>query len=568
MRTITLLLGILAAVPSTPKLPFVGESIEVSIVNVDVFVTDRAGSRVHGLTRDDFEIYEDGKLQPVANFTEYAGGTTHESVSYGGVAQPAVPNDGTQRRQKRTIVVFVDSFRLRPDHRAAMFGELRQSLHTLIEPGDAVSIVVWNEHAEVWVPFTDDLATVDAAIAALGKVAKNDLPDFATFERERAFEAEAGRLQARSGERAPERQSQESLLRQDSSLDAEVTAMRHRNETRLKTKAINALLSVMGAADGQKALLLLSEAMGLSSRATAIGVRVAAGVPPQSDQLMYMESIARTANANGVRVYGADPDELDVAITQTPDDSTMPSTFAPAAGARGHIILGDRLGAMQMIAERTGGEMTWHPAEIVRLLERMPDDFHDYYSLAYRATTTRADRQHRIDVKVKKRGLTVRSRTQFVERSDTSRMAQRVTAQLFAIPLPETKIPVTVRAGAAHRRGRQYVMPVSLEIPFAALTAIPDGERTNGAFSVFVAWSSGLGRLGDITHRTQTFSTPVAELDRARTGHLTYDFDVTVDSDVDRVSIGVLDEISHEYGLGVVDLAGAKNGTAISKGSD
>src|SRR5712671_1576615 len=44
------------------------EKIEVSVVNVDVTVTDRHGLPVPGLTRDDFEILEDGKPQPISNF--------------------------------------------------------------------------------------------------------------------------------------------------------------------------------------------------------------------------------------------------------------------------------------------------------------------------------------------------------------------------------------------------------------------------------------------------------------------------------------------------------------------
>src|SRR3954468_4562413 len=43
------------------------ESIDVRIVNVDVTVTSK-GAPVTGLTRDDFEIFEDGKQQKITNF--------------------------------------------------------------------------------------------------------------------------------------------------------------------------------------------------------------------------------------------------------------------------------------------------------------------------------------------------------------------------------------------------------------------------------------------------------------------------------------------------------------------
>src|SRR5437763_16916095 len=46
------------------------EPIEVHVVNVDVVVTDRAGHPVPGLTKNDFELFENGKPQTITNFYE------------------------------------------------------------------------------------------------------------------------------------------------------------------------------------------------------------------------------------------------------------------------------------------------------------------------------------------------------------------------------------------------------------------------------------------------------------------------------------------------------------------
>src|SRR6266480_2920123 len=79
MRTFygaVMLLPLFAFAQKPPAIPGLGETIEVSIVNVDLFVTDKAGNRVHGLTKDDFEIFENGVRQPISNFAEYAESTT------------------------------------------------------------------------------------------------------------------------------------------------------------------------------------------------------------------------------------------------------------------------------------------------------------------------------------------------------------------------------------------------------------------------------------------------------------------------------------------------------------
>ena len=55
------------------------ESIEVRVVNVDVMVADRDGRPVTGLTKDDFEIFEDKKPQVITSFYDVRGGVPAES---------------------------------------------------------------------------------------------------------------------------------------------------------------------------------------------------------------------------------------------------------------------------------------------------------------------------------------------------------------------------------------------------------------------------------------------------------------------------------------------------------
>ena len=51
------------------------ESIEVRVTNVEVVATGPDGKPVHGLTREDFELLEDGKPQTITNFYEVRAAT-------------------------------------------------------------------------------------------------------------------------------------------------------------------------------------------------------------------------------------------------------------------------------------------------------------------------------------------------------------------------------------------------------------------------------------------------------------------------------------------------------------
>ena len=59
--------GPAATPPPSPEGDFF-ESIDVNVVNVDVYVTDKKGNRIHGLKKEDFELYEDKKLVAITNF--------------------------------------------------------------------------------------------------------------------------------------------------------------------------------------------------------------------------------------------------------------------------------------------------------------------------------------------------------------------------------------------------------------------------------------------------------------------------------------------------------------------
>jgi hypothetical protein len=46
------------------------DEVEVTVVNVDVFVRDRAGRPVGGLAASDFRVTQDGLEMPLSNFAE------------------------------------------------------------------------------------------------------------------------------------------------------------------------------------------------------------------------------------------------------------------------------------------------------------------------------------------------------------------------------------------------------------------------------------------------------------------------------------------------------------------
>jgi hypothetical protein len=98
-----------------------------------------------------------------------------------------------------------------------------------------------------------------------------------------------------------------------------------------------------------------------------------------------------------------------------------------------------------------------------------------YYWLGFTPSWKANDRTHQVTVKMQGRGLEVRSRHGFSDLSKASEASLRTeSVLLFGGAEPEKRL--FVKLGAPHRRGRDLEVPVTLGVPFEALTMTPRGK--------------------------------------------------------------------------------------------
>ena len=99
---LSLLLSLPAfAQTETPAAPQFGEEIEVRVIDVDVVVTDRQGNPLTDLTREQFEIYEDGKRIDVDYFSRIVGGRIADLPAP--APAPATPDAIASRLRPRRL---------------------------------------------------------------------------------------------------------------------------------------------------------------------------------------------------------------------------------------------------------------------------------------------------------------------------------------------------------------------------------------------------------------------------------------------------------------------------------
>ena len=335
----------------------------------------------------------------------------------------------------------------------------------------------------------------------------------------------------------------------DSVADMELQSIAQREKYDLehKIRTISALMRSIAGAEGKKILVLATHRLSRDAGAEHYYAAGRTSIPSEHeiglDMRPQIKQLEDTANANGITVYPIFPEGL-----QTADTMDLSPTFAD------YRVLSNETPMLTEIAEETGGLAAWGDANVAKLMPRVAEDLDSYYSLAYKVQNSGADKERKIVVKVKQPGLLVRARREFMEKSDTTRMEDRVIAALFRIPPSVGTIPLNVSLGQRKPRGKQYTLPVTVHIPISALVALPQGSQYAGAFSVYFAWGGVVVGVSDTTHEMKTFRIPAAEMEKARSGHLTYQVELNADQHTDRVALGVVDDVSKDFALRLIEL--------------
>ncbi|HEX6179377.1 MAG TPA: hypothetical protein VF057_13525, partial [Thermoanaerobaculia bacterium] len=133
-RALSPLVIALAALAASAQQPKLVETLEVRVVNVEVIVLDKDGKPVTGLTKDDFEILEDRKPQPITNFYEVRGAEMRTNDSGPSAPEPA-------EAPARNFLLFIDVHSLHPVARKQILETLGKFVDDQLRSIDLASVV-------------------------------------------------------------------------------------------------------------------------------------------------------------------------------------------------------------------------------------------------------------------------------------------------------------------------------------------------------------------------------------------------------------------------------------------
>jgi VWFA-related protein len=531
-----------------------GESIEVSIVNVEVHVTDKQGNRVTGLSAADFEIRENGKPQPITNFAEYVSAGSAGTTGIEAGPEASQPAAEAPPRARRSIVLFIEPLTLSNFRAKEFFDSIRALLHKTVEKGDQVSIVTFVRATRILQPFTDDLAAVEATLAPLEKQMSG--VEGTRYDESKFILAEAAAFEKEYEEALSALGISSAVANSDVSLSSLAAARRERFLIRQKTAALEALMQSISGADGRKVLIMATQRYGLYAGAEFFNGNVPNAYKQELDTADYRRALIRTANAHGVTIYPVHPEGLLLPNQNDPSISgndRMESSMEQdlSRSSRENAILMNESSALDEVAVATGGVSAWGSTNIAKLFPRVADDLSSYYSLGYRATATGKDGSRKLVVTTKNPSYVVRARKEFVEKSETTQLKDRVRANLYQrVEGSSAKIPFDVAVGAFKKTGRnRWTVPLKIRIPINSLTTLPRGAEESGSFSVFFATGGVLGVMSEVEQRTQSFEIPRGDAAKAKASYFTYDLELAIDQLVQTMSIAVMDDVGKEFGI-------------------
>jgi len=557
--------------------PYV-ESFEVRIHNVDVVVTDKQGLPVRGLTRADFEIAENGRLQPITNFAAYDEGS---SVATAEGTSPARPTDAAAvaPRQRRTFVLYVDEMSLHPLSRQRIIKSGSDMIRDSMQPGDEAMIIAPAAAEKLVLPPTSDK---NAVLAKLATVINENRFRAGTHSQSETFY-----FDNQMGEAGSARESVPAQLVGIDSANSvgdeaerwqiqRVYAGLVRKRVEQRLGQIRSAIAALRNVEGKKVLVLLTTSLaatpGLDSASVA-----GTGVPSVPDMVASISSrahapeegrdwydlrplladLGRTAAANGVTIYGMEPEiPLELAVGGPSGEQRGGHRGSVGAGSppasSGRTLMGELASTqitLETLASETGGR--WFRAGAVGDgFRQISGDLRSYYSLAYRATGDAAKGRH-LEVRVKNRpSLLVRTRAEVVERTVDDEIRDLTVANLY-YPRSVNELGIQATLGSVARNGRTMTVPVVVKVPLANLTLLPAKDLYRGSFRLHFA---AAGESADFTtgqDREQVIEVPTAELESARHKYFTYETNLRVDVRPGRyrIAVGVIDPLSHLSGF-------------------
>lgn len=537
-------------------------SVDVSIVNLDVVVTDRDGRPVKGLGRDDFRLLVDGEPVEILNFYS-ASDDLPDAGPKAGVREG--PGDLVQPASQRLwLVVYVDSSSIRGPDRNRVISQLKTLLVEKLGQGDRVMIVAQNTGQEIRHQFGDPL---DDALAVLDEIG-NEIGGVGQYESARLqilntmARGSAARIQQQPSAGLGALQRDPRLIEAETVLnDIYSWVQWRRSGLRTSASRMEALLDALSGLDGRKALLYVGEGTPYRVGQSLFQAWVDryqpmfASMPQPPTRLVTLNAareasrysvqrdyarLAEHAAASRVTYYAIDASR---SVSAVGISAELPGATGTMANESNRWLAQQE--SLQRLVSTTGGRYITDLDRVDQVVDGLREDFTEYYSLGF-APQGEADGESRsVEVELADPDLEVRHRSTFRAKDLTERMAEQLYAALYldVAPNPLSVGLEVVSSEPADEKG-QYNVTLLARIPLSSLLLVPQADELLGRATTWLAVANDEGGMSDVHGRRLPIRVPEKELGAAIGQDVGYTLEILVGKGRQQVALVVRDELA------------------------
>jgi VWFA-related protein len=351
-------------------------------VVVDVVVTDKSGKAVTGIPRQNFQVFEDGKPQPITFFEEHAGvATTAKPIE----PPPLPPNTFTNVPRALPAdsvnVLLMDALNTPMDDQAYAHKQMIKYLAT-IPPGTRIAVFLLSDRLRIVQGFTEDSSVLLAAIA---HSAAN--PERSALLHDPAEESQMAPVISAVQEISAIQDFQNQLKTSERNQRVDMTL-----------DALRAIAGYLAGLPGRKNLIWFTSSIPLCMFAK------------DTVDCPYYDRIKSTINTLNNAQVSLYPIEAGGLLSNSTFDSESLRPAAPGVPLNRAVSYAleqeanDRNSnhlAMDQLARNTGGKATYNQNGLKEALEEDIDNGARYYTVAYTPTNLRDEgRERKIEVKL------------------------------------------------------------------------------------------------------------------------------------------------------------------------
>jgi VWFA-related protein len=545
-------------------LAFIDE-VELTVVSIDVFVTDKKGSAITDLEADDFVVFQDGRQRQLSHFALYTEEVISRIVQSAEdelsamplptpEAPPAEPVTTMRAEVKPAyIVLFIDNENLRPMDRNRVLGQIRRFLKEVMYPHVQVMVVTYQRSLKVEQPFTNNSKEItDALRVVRGTNAtrgtqdterKKILRDFASLEQQGTRGTEQDRIEFEGRIR-----SYADVI--ENELDFAINAVREITATLSGLPGRKYLFHISSGLPMVPAKDLLYQ-LGQTFQQTST-----LAMEARLNQRRHFQNLASAANSQGVTFYTIDASGM---------GGAGDSISAEYAGATDPITAGlyviNQQEPLQYIADKTGGRAILGVNDVTSGLEQFRQDLFSYYSLGYTISGSGTDKIHRLEVQLPDHpGYKLNYRRSFVEKSLESKIQDRVLSGL-TFDLDENPMAVSVDTGAtAPASDERSILPVEIGFPLDSIALVPEGDEFVGRVVVFVAVRDEKGRQSDMQRRDHEIRIPKSDLEAHHKDRYVIELPLLMRHGRVRIVVGVMDRLTRQTSYSTIHRTVSREG--------